>query len=134
MQGENGGRVMVGIGSVVYCAAEYVKHTSVDWKGLKLAESILRAYPNSPLYCGRLQSPMPALSAPVVGWFVIITLWSKTARFNSWLDSRRFQRQLYPFPSISLRVNSQAQCKLIADRKGTEDKRQESGDRRKKLI
>jgi hypothetical protein len=29
---------MVGIGSVVYCASEYVKHTSVDWKGLKLAE------------------------------------------------------------------------------------------------
>ncbi len=23
----------------------------------------LRAYPNNPLYCGRLQSPMPALSA-----------------------------------------------------------------------
>jgi hypothetical protein len=24
---------------------------------------ILRAYPNNPLYCGQLQSPMPALSA-----------------------------------------------------------------------
>jgi len=24
---------------------------------------ILRAYPNNPLYCGRLQSPKPALSA-----------------------------------------------------------------------
>jgi hypothetical protein len=24
---------------------------------------MLRAYPNNPLYCGRLQSPMPALSA-----------------------------------------------------------------------
>jgi len=23
----------------------------------------LRTYPNNPLYCGRLQSPMPALSA-----------------------------------------------------------------------
>jgi hypothetical protein len=23
----------------------------------------IRAYPNNPLYCGRLQSPMPALSA-----------------------------------------------------------------------
>jgi hypothetical protein len=26
-------------------------------------KSVLRAYPNNPLYCGRLQSPMPALSA-----------------------------------------------------------------------
>ncbi len=26
-------------------------------------KQILRAYPNNPLYCGRLQSPMPALSA-----------------------------------------------------------------------
>ena len=33
---------MVGIRSVVYCAAEYVKHTSVDWSGLKLAESIVK--------------------------------------------------------------------------------------------
>ena len=33
---------MVGIRSVVYCAAEYVKHTSIDWKGLKLAESIIK--------------------------------------------------------------------------------------------
>jgi hypothetical protein len=28
-----------------------------------LQKTILRAYPNNPLYCGRLQSPMPALSA-----------------------------------------------------------------------
>jgi hypothetical protein len=25
--------------------------------------SVFKAYPNNPLYCGRLQSPMPALSA-----------------------------------------------------------------------
>ncbi len=29
----------------------------------KADKSGLRAYPNNPLYCGRLQSPMPALSA-----------------------------------------------------------------------
>jgi hypothetical protein len=28
-----------------------------------LMSASLRAYPNNPLYCGRLQSPMPALSA-----------------------------------------------------------------------
>ena len=33
---------MVGIRSVVYCAAEYVKHTSINWRGLKLAESIIK--------------------------------------------------------------------------------------------
>jgi len=27
------------------------------------SEQLFRAYPNNPLYCGRLQSPMPALSA-----------------------------------------------------------------------
>ncbi len=30
------------IRSVVYCASEYVKHTSVNLKGLKLAESIIK--------------------------------------------------------------------------------------------
>ncbi len=31
---------------------------------LRVGDKIhLRAYPNNPLYCGRLQSPMPALSA-----------------------------------------------------------------------
>jgi len=30
---------------------------------VKSAKVELRAYPNNPLYCGRLQSPMPALSA-----------------------------------------------------------------------
>jgi len=29
----------------------------------KNAAFLLRAYPNNPLYCGRLQGPMPALSA-----------------------------------------------------------------------
>jgi len=33
---------MLGIRSVVYCAVEYVKHTSVDWRGLKIAESIIK--------------------------------------------------------------------------------------------
>jgi len=36
---------------------------SVDEGGIGLEMVELRAYPNNPLYCGRLQSPMPALSA-----------------------------------------------------------------------
>jgi hypothetical protein len=33
---------MVGIRGVVYCASEYVKHTYVDWGGLKFAESVIK--------------------------------------------------------------------------------------------
>jgi hypothetical protein len=36
--------------------------------------SFLRAYPTNPLYCGQLQSPMPALSAKNVLTVALTTL------------------------------------------------------------
>jgi len=43
----------------------FAKNSSKKRKSLySITETaIIRAYPNNPLYCGRLQSPMPALSA-----------------------------------------------------------------------
>ena len=48
---------------VEFCKIIDVVGRKICFLGVSIGNVGLRAYPNNPLYCGRLQSPMPALSA-----------------------------------------------------------------------